>query len=115
MEAYFIIGFIALIPLVLLGFPLIVQKMKKDILFRNDLLAFAYMIKDLGPNVAAFSVVSIFTSQAEANKVLVTVAFVGIALHYSGRKIRDYIYKISNKDSRWKNLVESMKRKQDDT
>lgn len=97
MGAYLIVGFISMIPITLMLLEKAKDQTRESIKFRNDLLSFSYLIKDLGPNVTAFSVVSLFTSTSEANKVLITVAFVGIGLHFLGRKLRDYIYGFSTR------------------
>jgi len=114
MEAYIIIGFITLIPAVLLGWPILVEKLKNEIEFRNEVLAFAYLIKDLGPDVVAFSVVSIFTTQPESTNVLITVVFVGIGVHILGRKLIAFIYKISKNDKgKWKNIMDNMMKEEE--
>ena len=83
----------------------LVEKARDNIKFRNDLLAFAYLVKDLGPNTAAFSVVSILvTNNQESTNTLVIIAFVGIGLHYLGRKIRDLIYKSSSNKTKRKSF-----------
>lgn len=66
---------------------------------RNDLLSFAYIIINIGPNVSAFSVVEfLISSKAEDKFTLVMVFFSGLILHYLGRKLRDFIaLKTSNK------------------
>lgn len=93
MKTYFIVISISLLPVILRLFYLARDMAIKNIKFRNDLLSSAYLIKDLGPNTAAFSVVSLFTAPSESYSVLITVAFVGICLHFAGRKLRDFIYK----------------------
>jgi hypothetical protein len=67
-------------------------KAKKSIKFRNDLLSFAYLIKDLGPSVSAFSVVELLISSDKEDKITLFLVFIaGIILMIAGRKIRDFI------------------------
>lgn len=67
-------------------------KAMKSILFRNDLLSFAYLIKDLGPGVSAFSVIEFITASTKEDKTTLFIVFiVGILIMLLGRKIRDLI------------------------
>lgn len=60
---------------------------------RNDMLAFAYLIINLGPNVSAFSVVQFLISSNEEDKLTLILVFIaGIILYYIGRKLRDFIH-----------------------
>jgi uncharacterized membrane protein YhaH (DUF805 family) len=64
----------------------------KDVKFKNDLLAFAYLIISIGPNVSAFSIVELLISSNNETKItLIFVFMAGIFLYYLGRRLRDYI------------------------
>lgn len=67
------------------------EKAKANRKVRNDLLAFAYLIINLGPNVSAYSVVQILIVGPESRTTLIIVFIAGLLLNYLGRKIRDYI------------------------
>lgn len=74
-------------------FKLIIAKAKKDKLFRNHLLSFTYMIINLGPNVSAFSIVSLVSVSTQDTKVVLLLIFImGLLLNYYGRKIRNYMF-----------------------
>lgn len=70
----------------------------ENIVFKNDLMAFSYMIINVGPNVMAFSIVEFLISSDKENKATLVLVFLsGILLTYFGRKLRDLIARKTSK------------------
>jgi len=80
-------------------YKFIIKKAKQNTEFRNDLLSLIYMIINLAPNVAAFSLVSIFTkNNNEDNTTLIIIFIFGVFLLFVGRKLKKSIYNKTKKE-----------------
>lgn len=101
--AYYLAIIFALIP----GYGFLImllEKAKDDIKIRNDLLAFAYLIRDIGPSVSSVAVVGIVAVD-DKKLDLFLVFILGLACSYFGRKLRDLIFVKTTKE---KKLVKKM-------
>ena len=67
-----------------------------DINYRNDVVSYIYFFKDLGPNTAAFSVVTLIAQYSSLNTqtvTLLTIIFiVGIMFKQKSRKFTNWFY-----------------------
>lgn len=101
--AYYMAIIFALIP----GYGflcMLLEKAKENVKIRNDLLAFAYLIRDIGPSVASVAVVGIVAVD-DKKLDLFLVFMLGLACSYFGRKLRDVIFiKTTNKNKPIKKL-----------
>lgn len=81
-------------------------KAKKSIKFRNDLLAFTYLIISLAPNLCAFSVIEFLIASNKEDKLTLFLVFViGIIVMIKGRRFRDFV---AEKTSETKKSVDLM-------
>lgn len=84
----------------------VIGQSKENVKIRNDLLAFAYIIKDIGPSVSSVSIVGIVAVEDE----LFLVFIVGLACSYFGRKLRDIIFvKTTKQKKNFKKLTAFVK------
>lgn len=85
---------------------MLLEKAKTNIKVRNDLLAFAYLIRDIGPSVSSVSVVSLVVASKEDKLTLLVIFIMGILCSYFGRKLRDVIFlKTQDATNKKKSLV----------
>ena len=102
--AYYLAIIFALIP----GYGFLIMlldKAKENIKIRNDLLAFAYIIKDIGPSVSSVSIVGIVALEDDKLELFL-VFIVGLACSYFGRRLRDIIFvKTINQKKNYKKLT----------
>lgn len=106
--AYYLAIIFALIPGY--GFLLmLLDKAKENVKIRNDLLAFAYIIKDIGPSVSSVSIVGIVAVEDDKFELFL-VFIVGLACSYFGRKLRDIIFvKTTKQKKNFKKLTAFVK------
>lgn len=114
MMAYYIAIIVASIPMY--GFlMMLLDKAKTDVKVRNDLLAFAYLIRDIGPSVSSVSVVGIVVAGKEDQFNLIVVFLLGILCSYFGRKLRDIIFVRTKTEPAKKSLVSFAKESSNET
>ena len=109
MIPYLIATIVALIPLY--GYLImLLERAKTNIRVRNDLLSFAYLIRDIGPSVSSVSVVSLVIANDEDKLTLSFIFILGVIFSYSGRKLRDVIFTKTKQKNKDKSLTALAKR-----
>jgi hypothetical protein len=68
------------------------QKCVNDIEYRNRFASKIYFFQDMGPNISAFSFISIFTSQKEAVIALIIVFLIGYNMKEQSRRFKNIFY-----------------------
>lgn len=93
-EHYYFILLCAYIPfhfLIQNIFLILQRKARASKKFRNDLLSLAYILINTAPSFTGFSCVGIFLSTNEAQYKLFFLFFIGVAMQFFGRRLRDFI------------------------
>ncbi|AXH16303.1 hypothetical protein CP985_10890 [Malaciobacter mytili LMG 24559] len=83
----------------------LIKKARNDRAVRNDLLAFSYLIINLGPNISAFGIIELITANELKEKLFLCMFIIlGILIMLLGRKIRNILYEIT-KNKKKRNLM----------
>ena len=65
----------------------LIEKARIDKKLRNDIYSCIYFLRDMGPNVSAYSVVAIFITTQDSINQLFGVFLAGIAIKRIGRRL----------------------------
>lgn len=88
------------------------EKSKRNIHTRNNLLSFIYFLIEMGPNVSSFSIVAIFITGKETALQLILIFFCGILMKQIGREMkRQYYEKVLKTNTNKKSSIDALREK----
>ncbi len=72
----------------------LIEKAKKDMILRNNILSCIWFLMDMGPSVSSVAAVGIVIMPEGATTIQLTVVFIlGIMMKRIGRKLKEVFYK----------------------